>query len=382
MSISTGEWDLHQGGSKDASRHREKLKDAFKKQLRDIISEESIITSEKGKKVRVPIRALDSYRFVFDPKKHEHVGQGDGDVQEGDILHRESREGDGENPGDKKAGDGQGNDFYEAEIDIEDLVDMMLEDLKLPRLDPKKTANQKTTDVRYDEVRKKGAMANLDKRRTLIENLKKNAQRGDARVGDLKNDDLRFRTWTEFERPVTSAVVLGMMDVSQSMTKEKKYIARSFFFWMVNFLRRKYEEVNIEFISHTTEAKTCTEEEFFTKGESGGTRCSSAYELATDLIRTKYDPNEYNIFVFHFSDGDTFGDEGECVELVYNLLSVCNMVGYGEIVLNNNEFGWAGSSTLFDAYDSLERSNFIRHRITGRDDIWETLQKFFSEDLT
>ena len=67
-------------------------------------------------------------------------------------------------------------------------------------------------------------------------------------------------------------------------------MARSFFFWMTRFLRTKYETVEIEFIAHHTEAKVVTEEEFFSKGESGGTICSSAYRKALELIDQKYDP--------------------------------------------------------------------------------------------
>ena len=379
MPITEGNWDLHQGGSKDASRHREKLKDAFKNKLHDIISQEDIITSEKGKKVKVPIRALDSYRFVFDPKKRTHTGQGEGDTEVGDVLKKE-----GEEAKEGKAGEGAGAEYYEAEIDIADLVEMMLEDLRLPRLDPKKMAEMTATDVRYDEVRKKGTMSNLDKKRSLIENIKKNARQGDPTIHDLDDDDLRFRTWTEYHRPVTSAVVLAMMDVSASMGTEKKYLARSFFFWMVNFLRAKYNEVSVEFISHTIDAHTCTEHEFFYKGESGGTRCSSAYELSLDLIKTKYDPNMYNIFAFHFSDGDTFGDEDECIGLVNQLADICNMVGYGEINTNGDNQGLFGfsHSTLSQSYKNIDRDNFVMNIINSKSDVWPTLRKFFSEELS
>ncbi len=75
-----------------------------------------------------------------------------------------------------------------------------------------------------------------------------------------------------------------MMDTSGSMGVWEKYMARSFFFWMTRFLRTKYETVEIEFIAHHTEAKVVSEEHFFSKGESGGTICSSAYRKALELI--------------------------------------------------------------------------------------------------
>ena len=122
------------------------------------------------------------------------------------------------------------------------------------------------------------------------------------------------------------------MDVSGSMGEFKKYIARSFFFWMVRFLRTKYDNVEIVFISHHTEAKEVTEEQFFTQGESGGTVVSSAYQLALDIIRARFPPRDWNVYPFHFSDGDNYySDNEEAVRLADELIETCNLFGYGEI---------------------------------------------------
>src|SRR5690348_7374851 len=125
----------------------------------------------------------------------------------------------------------------------------------------------------------------------------------------------------------------------------EKYIARSFFFWMNRFLRKKYENVEIVFIAHHTEAKEVTEEEFFSKGESGGTICSSAYLKAIEIIDKRYPPASYNIYPFHFSDGDNLTSDNErCVKLIQQLLKRCNQFGYGEVNQYNR------SSTLMSAY--------------------------------
>lgn len=392
MSIQQHPWDLHKAGGKDAYRHKEKLSDAFKKQLHDIISQEDIITQEGGKKVRVPIKALDSYRFIFDPKKQKQLGQGDGQTQKGDVLQKDPKKGDKGGEGDSKPGNDAGEDIYEAEVDIDDLIEMMLEDLKLPRLDPKKKNAMKATDIRFDDVRKKGAMSNLDKKRSVINNIRRNAASGEAKIGVWDQDDLRFRTWSEHERPVTSAVVFALMDVSASMGSEKKYLARSFFFWMVNFLRHKYERVEIEFIAHTTEAKSVNEQDFFHKGESGGTRCSSAYTLADAIIEHKYPVSDWNIFVFHFSDGETWDDEPECARLIEKLSQIANMVGYGEIDLSKpaatdaSYYGLAGGwvTSKLSAYYSQHLKgmrNFVQGSIHSRNDVWPILKRFFNEEL-
>lgn len=388
MSITESDWDLHKAGSRDSARHQEKLTDAFRKQLKDLISQEDIITSQKGKTVKVPIRSLDTWHFIFDKKKQKQVGQGDGDSKVGDILQsdKESQE------GQEQAGSEPGVEYYEAEIELSELIEMMLEDLSLPRLDPKKSYELRAKDTKYNDLRKKGVFSNLDKKKTLIQNIKRNAQSGEAKIDGISQDDLRFRTWNEEWKPVTSAVVIACMDVSGSMTETKKYLARSFFFWMVNFLRHKYQEVEVVFISHTTEARICTEHEFFYQGESGGTMCSSAYALALDVIDKQYDPNDWNIFTFHFSDGDTWSDEDKCVEYIQELAKVCNMVGYGEINPNGidteslqQSFGmgytWP-SSPLSKVYSQkVKEKNFVSGRISKKEDVWGILKRFFSEEI-
>jgi uncharacterized sporulation protein YeaH/YhbH (DUF444 family) len=91
-------------------------------------------------------------------------------------------------------------------------------------------------------VRRTGVMSNLDKRRTLKENIKRNALRGRAEVGGFTSDDLRFKTWEHRMRRESSAVVLAMMDVSGSMGYFEKYVALLLFL-MVKFLRTKYNRV-------------------------------------------------------------------------------------------------------------------------------------------
>src|SRR5207245_541705 len=193
-----------------------------------------------------------------------------------------------------------------------------------PNLQEKRLQEIESETIRFTDVRKKGAMSNLDKRRTLMENLKRNAAKGNPRIGDFLPDDLRVKTWETKVEYRSNAVVIAMMDVSGSMGDFEKYIARSFYFWMVRFLRTKYSNVQIVFISHHTEAREVTEEEFFHKGESGGTQVSSAYELALQIIQERYKPEDWNIYPFHFSDGDNLPwDNDRCVQLVHKLMEQC-----------------------------------------------------------
>jgi uncharacterized sporulation protein YeaH/YhbH (DUF444 family) len=163
-----------------------------------------------------------------------------------------------------------------------------------------------------------------------------------------------------------------MMDTSASMGTFAKYLARSFFFWMTKFLRSKYETVEIAFIAHHTEAKVVSEENFFSKGESGGTICSSAYYKALELIEGKYNPSRYNIYPFHFSDGENItSDNATCIELIHEIMRVSNMFGYGEV----NEYN--RRSTLMNAYEAIDNPKFRYHILKEKGDVYHAMKSFF-----
>lgn len=373
MSVSQHDWSLHRKGQADQERHKEKIREAVKKNLGEIVSEESIILSDGKKVVRVPIRSLDEYHFRYDPGRQQHAGQGNGKSKVGDVVAQEPRSGRGKR-GD--AGKDPGYDYYEAEITMEELAAMIFEDLGLPNLEQKRQQELQTEAVRFTDVRKTGPLNNLDKKRTILENIKRNAAKGDARFKDVKNEDLRFKVWEPTIKYQSNAVVLAMMDISGSMGEFEKYIARSFYFWMVRFLRTKYNNVQIVFISHHTEAKEVTEDEFFHRGESGGTQVSSAYELALQIIQERYNPADWNIYPFHFSDGDNLPwDNDRCVQLVNRLIEQCNIFGYGEI----REGHYRSPSTLMSAYGKITDPKFIAVTISDKKEVYPALRKFFSQ---
>lgn len=371
--ISREDWSLHRKGHIDQQRHMEKVKEAIKKNLSDIVSEESIIMSDGKKVVKVPIKSLEEYHFRFNINKQEHAGQGSGKgrTNKGDILGSDGERQKGQGRG---AGDEPGNDYYEAEITVDELAELIFEDLGLPNLDEKKQPELVTESIVFKDVRKKGIMSNIDKKRTLLENLKRNALKGTPGIHNITPDDLRFKTWDTEIKHHSNAVVIAMMDTSGSMGPFEKYIARSFFFWMVRFLRTKYENVQIVFIAHHTTAKEVTEKEFFTKGESGGTRCSSAYELALNIIEERFPPTDYNIYPFHFSDGDNLPSDNEkCVRLVNKMLGVCNIFGYGEI-----EGLYYNSSSLMNVYQKIKNPKFNSVLIKDKSGVYPALKAFFN----
>lgn len=374
--VSKDNWSLHRKGHQDQQRHMDKVKDAIKSNLPDLVSEESIITSDGQDIIKIPIRSLDEYKIRFNHEKSKHVGQGDGDSNIGDIIARDpnaSQQGNGSGKG-KKAGDQPGTDYYEAEVSIADIEAALFNELELPNLQEKEQSEIKTSKIEFNDVRKKGLMGNIDKKRTILTALKRNATEGKPVIAPILNDDLRFKTWNEVIKHESNAVVLAMMDTSGSMGNFEKYMSRSFFFWMTRFLRSKYENVEISFIAHHTVAKEVSEEEFFSKGESGGTICSSAYEKALELIHEKYSPSRYNIYPFHFSDGDNLtSDNPNCLRLVEEIMRVANIFGYGEVN------AYRRYSTLMSAYRRIENPKFRHYILKEKQDVYHALKSFFSK---
>ncbi|HAG11996.1 MAG TPA: sporulation protein YhbH [Desulfotomaculum sp.] len=369
--ISREDWSLHRKGEIDRQRHHDKVKEAIKKNLADIVSEESIIMSDQEKIIKVPIRTLDEFHFRYDQGKRSHSGQGDGDSKVGDVLGSDSQGGAGREKG---AGDQPGIDYYEAEITLEELAKILFEDLGLPYLEPKKKPELTSDSVEFKDIRKKGISSNIDRKHTILEAIKRNALKGNQNLKEITKEDLRYKTWDLTQKHESNAVILAMMDTSGSMGIFEKYIARSFFFWMVRFLRTKYENVQIRFLSHDAEARETTEEEFFTKGTSGGTRCSTVYKLALEIIEKRYNPSDYNIYAFHFSDGDNLGSDNEaCTRLISELLNLCNFVGYGEI-----ESSYFYTSTLRTAYRKIDHPRFTVVTIKDKSGVYPALKKIFS----
>ncbi len=381
MSVQRNDWSLQRKGIIDQDRHKERIKDAIKKNLGSIVSNESIILSNGRKTVKVPMRALDEYKFRFDYRKRKHVGQGDGKAKVGDVIGREDQQGQGQGVG--QGGDSPGQDYYEADVEIDEIAAMIFEDLRLPFLEDKAKRAVPSKTTRFTEIRRTGVLSNLDKRRTILENIRRNArEKGEAKIGGFKKEDMRFKSWEDEIRYESNAAVIAMMDVSGSMGEFKKYIARSFFFWMVRFLRTKYDSVEIVFISHHTEAKEVNEEQFFTQGESGGTVVSSAYKLALDIIAERFPPGDWNVYPFHFSDGDNYySDNEDAVKMADQLIETCNLFGYGEIGEEGMATYRRSSGALLSIFnDRLKNQDrFIGVRIDDKEDVYPALKEFFGK---
>jgi uncharacterized sporulation protein YeaH/YhbH (DUF444 family) len=227
----------------------------------------------------------------------------------------------------------------------------------------------------YNDVARVGPQ--LDKKATLRENLLRNARRGRASLGGIEKPDLRYVSYRETPKPRDRAVVFLAMDVSGSMTVDRKRMARLFFYWCVQFLRSRYDQTELVFVAHTTEAREVTEDEFFGRVESGGTRVSSALEAIRDMQHERYAAGDWNIYVLHVSDGDNFAaDNRPTLQLVKRLTEVAALVGYLEV-----DPGGGGRahklSTFFEA-EAQGIDGFVFASATEDRELWPALKRFFA----
>lgn len=380
----------------DRERHRKKVRAAIKENIADIISEESIIGKRGDTIYQVPIRGIKEYRFIYGDNA-PGAGEGDGSERPGTVIGKSpgKREKSDQKPG---AGDQPGVDYYETEITLDEITEILFEDMELPDLERKELRKLPSTMTRKRKgYQKVGIRVRLDKRRTAIERIKrlKGSKRGSAFEPEKEEDDrfpfheddMRYRHMVPKDFPESNAVVICIMDTSGSMDTTKKYLARAFYYLLYLFVRTKYQVVEVVFVAHHTLGREVTEEEFFHKGESGGTFISSGYVKALEIIAERYHPALWNIYTFHCSDGDNFEpDHPDALKRASDLCDISNLFGYLEI--KPKESGWWGSSMIKIFEKGIEgvhpglgnKDNFGIMRIKEKKDVFPALKGVLAKE--
>jgi len=365
----------------DRARHRDKVRQAIRDNIADIIAEESIIGKDRDRIIKVPIRGIKEYRFIYG-NAAPGAGQGNGQSQPGQVIGRQ--QGDAQGQPDR-AGDKPGVDYYETDVRLDELIDLMFEDLELPDLERKRLREiPSDRSAKRKGYRQVGIRQRLDKRRTVRARVKRmmatreRDPAADERRFPFHDDDLTYKHLITDVREESNAVVVCIMDTSGSMDTMKKYLARCFFFLLYQFIRSKYRNVEIVFIAHHTEGKEVTEEEFFHKGESGGTLISSGYQKALDIIAERYHPTLWNIYAFHCSDGDNFDtDNANALRAAKELTDVCNLFGYGEIKPMGAR---AYESSMLNVFRRLDADNFQTVLIERKEDVWPSFKALLAKE--
>lgn len=357
----------------DHARFKEIVRGKIKDNLRKYIQKGEMV-GKKGKDlITIPVPSIDIPHFRFGHKDQGGVGQGEGDV--GTVL----APGNVEQEGQGQAGKGEGQHALEVDVSLDDLAQLLGEELTLPRIQPRGERQLETQKVKYSGVHTTGPESLRHFKRTYKQALRRQIASGqyNAMVPVIvpTREDRRYRTWKVINQPQSNAVILYMMDVSGSMGDEQKEIVRIESFWLDTWMRSNYKGLQTRYIIHDAVAREVDRDTFFHTRESGGTMISSAYKLAQEMIRKDYDPTRWNIYAFHFSDGDNWSadDTRSCVDLLRNeLLPKVNQFAYGQV---ESPYG-SGQfiKDLREAFDGDER--VALSEIADKDAIYGSIKDF------
>jgi uncharacterized sporulation protein YeaH/YhbH (DUF444 family) len=356
----------------DHHRFKQIIRGKIKQDLRKYISRGELIGRRGKELISIPLPQISIPHFVHGSRQAGGVGQGEGDV--GTVLGAAEPEN-----GTGQAGDAPGQHILEVEVSLEELAEMLGEELELPRIEPRGKKNIVTEKSKYTGIAPTGPESLRHFRRTYKEMLKRSLASGTYRraipVFFIIREDKRYRTWKPIILFETTAVILYMMDVSGSMGEEQKEIVRIESFWIDTWLRHHYKGLEIRYIIHDAEAREVDQETFYHTRESGGTVISSAYRLALDITRTDYPAQEWNVYCFHFSDGDNWsqGDTQECVRLLReDLLPTVNLFCYGQV-----ESPYGTGQFLLDLKEAFaDEAAVALSKIESKESIHQSIKEF------
>ena len=322
------------------ARFLRRYKEQIRRAVDDLVSRRSITDMEQGGDVKVPVKDISEPAFRHGSGgDREVVHPGNHRFQQGDRIPRPPAE-EGSAGG---QGQGEAEDDFVFKLSREEFMNLFFDDLELPHL-----IRNVLGDVRDYKWRRAGytpsgvpsnlsvlrSLRNAQARRIAIgAPIRRELEEAEAeyvrspttalaerietlrarlsRLPFLDEIDLRFRHRVREPQPVARAVMFCLMDVSASMTEDKKDLAKRFFTLLYLFLSRKYERVELVFIRHTDNAQEVDEQTFFYGTQSGGTVVLSALRLMDEIIEARFDPATWNIYGAQVSDGDAFGADPE-----------------------------------------------------------------------
>jgi uncharacterized protein len=358
---------------RDVGRFKQILRGKVRENLRKYITHGEMMGRTGRELVSIPVPAIDIPHFRHGQKGSGGVGQGEGEVGQ-PVGKGQGQEGDGKG----QAGDQPGGHVREVEISLDELADMLGDVLKLPNIQPKGKDSLKSRKDRYTSIRQAGPDSLRHFKRTFKRALKRQVTLDDYNYDNPvvipMREDERFRSWKTVTEPEANAAVLYIMDVSGSMTDDQKEIVRIESFWIDTWLKRQYDGVQRRYIVHDAAAHEVDEDTFYRTRESGGTRISSAYQVAWQVILRDFPPSDWNIYCFQFSDGDNWGEDNEgCLKfLTADLLPSLNLFCYGQVESPYGSGDYIRElRKLGDKFDNL-----ILSEIDGKEAIYDSIKEF------
>ncbi|MCB9253819.1 MAG: DUF444 family protein [Bdellovibrionaceae bacterium] len=363
------------GIKRDHLRFKQIVKGKIKRNLKKYITQGEMIGRQGKDYVSIPIAQIDLPRFKFGKKQQGGVGQGEG--APGSPVGQGDQEGEG-----SKAGQGEGKHFLEVDVTLQELAEMLAEELELPRIEPKGHRQTESMRRRYSGINTAGPDSLRHIKRTYREALKRQILSGmynpkDPVIIPIKSD-FRYRTWKNVQVPENNAVIIYMMDVSGSMGDEQKEIVRTASFWIDTWIQSQYKDIDVRYIIHDATAKEVDQNTFYHTRESGGTLISSAYRLCNEMIDREYPLSDWNIYAFHFSDGDNWSGEDTkfCVEMLKEkIIPKVNAFCYGQV-----ESRYGSGQFIKDLLGFFkEDEKLITSKIENKEAIYRALKDFLGK---
>jgi uncharacterized sporulation protein YeaH/YhbH (DUF444 family) len=364
---------------RDHARFRKIIKGKIRDNLKKYVSRGEMPIPKGNGEFKVPMPSINTPQFRFGDKSQGGSGQGDG--QPGDPVDG-GQPGEGQ-PGEGEAGQEEGSKELEVDMSLDELASILGDELELPNIEPKGKKNMQSTVDRYTSIGTVGPDSLKHYKRSYKEALKRQIAMG---TYDSKNpiivpirSDMRYRsadTKVEFEN---SAVVIYMMDVSGSMGDEQKEIVRTESFWINLWLKSQYKDIEIRYIIHDATAKEVEEETFFRTRESGGTLISSALKLCRDIIQSDYNSDEWNIYPFHFSDGDNWSTEDTklCLDILKNdIIPQSNVFCYGQV---ESRYGSGQFYKDLNTAFGEQHEDVILSKIKNKEAILDSIKDFLGK---
>ena len=366
-------YELFSRGARDWLRHDEKVRESVRQHLPQIVAGGELINGG-SRTVRVPVRMLEHYHFRL-RRPEEQQGAGQGKVKPGDVLADPSRQ---RGPGEKgPGGQDEGEVQLLLEFKVDDIVDWLWEEMELPNLKARVGPAEESDWVREGWDRR-GARSRLDRRRSFKELVKRRGAPGATPT--FTDDDLRYRQLARRRQPAIHAVVFFLLDVSGSMSDRDRKLAKTFFFWVVQGLRREYRPLETVFVAHTTEAWEFTEAEFFQVSGTGGTVASTGLGKVREIIDDRYNPGRCNIYLFYASDGDnSVSDAADARESLSAIAEDACFTGYVEVSSGLSRQLATETGRLF-AELSAAGCAAGSYALNDFDDVWSAVRHFFSSE--
>ena len=398
-----------------------RAKAEIRESVREAIKKRKVSDVEGGEKVRIRSKSLrePSFGHGQGSGKRDHVLPGNKDFSVGDVIRKP--EGGGGGSGSKGSADGEGEDDFVFQLTRDEFLDLFFEDLKLPNLvkaklkslaspervragltsDGSPSRLNKTRTMRNSLARRialrRPRMAEIEEMEALIAALEAATPRDEERIKSLKARlahlnlmrkviayidplDLQYNRFERIPKPKTQAVMFCLMDVSASMTEQLKELAKRFFMLLHLFLSRHYNEVDVVFIRHTTEAQEVDEESFFRDTETGGTVISTALHEMLKIVKERYPVDDWNIYAAQASDGHNFDDDmDECLSLLNGeILPLCQYFAYIEVAPEDGMSSM--QSVVWGGYQEVGKANpqFAMKRVTNPGEIYPVFRELFA----